>query len=393
MPIGNTINCRPVSRIADIGENRWNRCALPPGKDVENAPYNPFLNYRFLHALEKSGSATSESGWTPHHMVAENRKGEILGVMPLYLKSHSRGEYVFDFAWADAYERAGGAYYPKFQSAVPFTPVAGRRILVSPIEHQQEIKHQLIQSAIDCLQPYGASSLHFTFIDRDDWEYLGKIGFLQRMDQQFHWRNEGYRSFDQFLERFSSKKRRNIKRERRLALKEGLQIEHLQGREIREEHWEVFYKFYQDTGKRKWGVPYLNKTFFLMIGEEMADDIVLILCRHNGRYVAGALNFLGSDTLYGRYWGCIEDHAYLHFEVCYYQALDFAINHRLNRVEAGAQGEHKLSRGYLPRYTYSAHWITHPGFRDAIDHYLKSETQLVHEDHLLLHRHSPFRRG
>lgn len=288
MPIGNTINCRPVSRIADIGENRWNRCALPPGKDVENAPYNPFLNYRFLHALEKSGSATSESGWTPHHMVAENRKGEILGVMPLYLKSHSRGEYVFDIAWADAYERAGGAYYPKFQSAVPFTPVAGRRILVSPIEHQQEIKHQLIQSAIDCLQPYGASSLHFTFIDRDDWEYLGKIGFLQR---------------------------------------------------------------------------------------------------------AGALNFLGSDTLYGRYWGCIEDHAYLHIEVCYYQALDFAINHQLKRVEAGAQGEHKLSRGYLPRYTYSAHWITHPGFRDAIDHYLKSETQLVHEDHLLLHRHSPFRRG
>jgi len=311
--------------------------------------------------------------------------------MPCYLKSHSYGEYVFDQAWADAYDRAGGSYYPKLQSAVPFTPVTGKRVLIREGPDRTKRESILLQAATTLAQRLDTSSLHVTFLTRDEWELAGRLGFLQRTDQQFHWRNEGYGSFEDFLGALSSRKRKTIRKERADALGHGIEIEWITGADLTEAHWDAFFAFYMDTGTRKWGTPYLTRSFFSLIGETMRDEILLVLAKRTGRAVAGALNFIGSDTLFGRYWGAIEEHPHLHFEVCYYQAIDFAIAHKLGRVEAGAQGAHKLARGYLPVTTYSAHWIADPGLRRAVADYLKRERLAVAREIALLSEESPYR--
>lgn len=388
----NEIVYKIIQGIDQIDERQWNRCANPTiAQNGKPDNYDPFLSYSFLHALEASKSAVRETGWLPHHLIAVNKDNHLLGAIPLYLKQHSRGEYVFDFGWADAFERAGGAYYPKLQASIPFTPVTGKRILVPPDENQKTITGGLLDQAIALLNKYQLSSLHFTFLDKSTWDELGNKGFLKRIDQQFHWKNEGYESFEAFLKTLSSKKRRNIQRERKQALQSGILIEHLTGNDIAESHWDVFFQFYQNTGDRKWGNPYLTREFFSLVGASMADRILLIMCKRDGKYIAGALNFIGGDTLFGRYWGCLEMHPSLHFEVCYYQAIDYAIANKLGFVEAGAQGEHKLARGYLPTYTYSAHWIAHPAFREAIEHYLDSEMLHVKDENRFLNQHSPYR--
>ncbi len=310
----------------------------------------------------------------------------------MYLKSHSQGEYVFDYAWADAFERAGGRYYPKLQVSVPFTPVTGRRLLVKTNTGHPDLEKHLLSGAMQVSERMQASSVHITFADRLQWEMMGEVGFLQRTHNQFHWQNRGYDDFDGFLADLSSKKRKNIRRERRDAVAQGMEIERITGGDLTEEHWDAFFRFYIDTGNRKWGAPYLTRQYFSLIGESMPDDTLLIMCKRNGRYVAGAINFIGGDCLYGRNWGCIEHHPFLHFEVCYYQAIDFAIKHGLKRVEAGAQGQHKLPRGYMPTHTYSAHWIANASFRDAVGHYLESERQHVDEEIDYIAEHGPFKR-
>jgi uncharacterized protein len=355
-------------------------------------PDNPFISQAFLHALEESGSATRATGWLPQHLVLEDAAGGISACMPCYLKSHSYGEYVFDHAWADAYERAGGSYYPKLQAAVPFTPVTGRRLLVREGRSRPEREALLLQAAATLTDRLDASSLHVTFPTREEWELAGSFGFLQRNDQQFHWQNEGYESFDDFLAALASRKRKSIRGERKRAIEGGIEIECVTASDLTEAHWDAFFAFYMDTGSRKWGSPYLTRTFFSLIGETMSDEILLVLAKRNGRAIAGALNFIGDDALYGRYWGTLEEHPCLHFEVCYYQAIDFAIQHKLARVEAGAQGAHKLARGYLPVKTYSAHWIRDPGLRRAIADYLKRERSAVAHEIALLDEESPYRK-
>jgi predicted N-acyltransferase len=312
--------------------------------------------------------------------------------MPCYLKSHSYGEYVFDHGWADAYERAGGDYYPKLQCSVPFTPVTGRRLLVREGPNRAERESILLQAATTLTERLRASSLHITFPTREEWELAGELGFLQRNDQQFHWRNEGYRSFEDFLSALASRKRKSIRGERKRAIEGGIEIEWVTGADLTEAHWDAFFAFYMDTGSRKWGSPYLTREFFSLIGETMRDEILLVLAKRNGRAIAGALNFIGADALYGRYWGALEEHACLHFEVCYYQAIDFAIAQKLARVEAGAQGAHKLARGYLPVPTYSVHWIEDPALRRAVADYLKRERAAVARELALLGEESPYRR-
>ncbi|GLS23739.1 hypothetical protein GCM10007874_67600 [Labrys miyagiensis] len=401
-----------ASSIEAIGRDNWDLCANPmrawPQQDRGGAAssdgelaapdpaaehFNPFIAYDFLHALEASGCVGQRSGWTPLHLVAERPDGRLAGIMPAYGKTHSQGEYVFDWGWADAYERAGGRYYPKLQVSVPFTPATGRRILVRPGEDREEVSAALVAGAKATLRSIGGSSIHTTFIGHDDWRWLGGQGFLQRTDQQFHWINEGYGSFEDFLAALASRKRKTIKRERRDALANGITIEHLTGDAITREAWDAFYSFYTDTGSRKWGRPYLNRKFYALIGETMAEHVLLVMARRDGRYIAGAINFIGSDTLYGRNWGCIEDHPFLHFEVCYHQAIDFAITRGLKRVEAGAQGEHKLARGYRPVTTYSAHYIADPGLRRAIDDYLAHERAQVAANHEALDEAAPFKKG
>ncbi|MCG8336080.1 MAG: GNAT family N-acetyltransferase [Proteobacteria bacterium] len=373
---------------------QWNLCANPQQlSSHQKERFDPFVTFEFLHALEESDSAVAETGWLPHHLLETDSLGNYLGVIPMYLKHHSMGEYVFDYGWADAFNRAGGDYYPKLQIAIPFTPVTGRRILLNSVTGDDEVETRLINKTISLLNKYQASSLHLTFVERDTWKKLGERGFLQRMDQQFHWQNRDYESFQDFLATLSSKKRRNILRERKQALENDIVIEHLTGNSITEGHWDIFFEFYQETGSRKWGRPYLNRAFFSLIGQTMAERILLIFCKRNGRYVAGALNFIGSDTLFGRYWGCLEHHPCLHFEVCYYQAIEYAIINRLSYVEAGAQGEHKLARGYTPNFTYSAHWIANRNFREAVEHYLDSERTMVRDDQYFLMQHSPYRKG
>jgi predicted N-acyltransferase len=311
--------------------------------------------------------------------------------MPCYLKSHSLGEYVFDHGWADAYARAGGTYYPKLQASVPFTPVTGKRLLVRPDADSAKHEAILLQAAVELTERLGNSSLHITFLTRAEWELAGELGFLQRTDQQFHWQNQTYRSFDDFLVALSSRKRKAIRKERREALSGGIEIEWLTGRDLTEAHWDAFFAFYMDTGSRKWGSPYLTRTCFSLFGETLADQILLVLAKRAGSYVAGALNFIGTGALYGRYWGSLEEHPYLHFEVCYYQAMEFAIAHKLARVEAGAQGAHKLARGYLPVQTYSAHYIADPALRCAVADYLKRERLAVAREIALLTEESPYR--
>ena len=383
-----------VQRIAAVPASEWDACARGDDSRGDAAcSDNPFISHAFLHALEESGSATRATGWLPQHLVLEDPAGGISACMPCYLKSHSYGEYVFDHAWADAYERAGGSYYPKLQTAVPFTPVTGRRLLVRDGPDRTERQALLLQAAATLTDRLKASSLHVTFPTREEWELAGSLGFLQRNDQQFHWRNEGYESFEDFLAALASRKRKAIRGERKRALEGGIEIEQVTGSDLTEAHWDAFFAFYMDTGSRKWGSPYLTRQFFNLIGETMRDQILLVLARRRGRAIAGALNFIGGDALYGRYWGALEERPCLHFEVCYYQAVDFAIERKLARVEAGAQGAHKLARGYLPVQTYSAHWIRDPGLRRAIADYLKRERLAVAHEIALLGEESPYRQS
>ena len=381
---------RVLPAISAIGESAWNRCANPLG-----AEYNPFVDHRFLLALEASGSVCAETGWQPFHIVVSPDAGGVLdaaGVAPMYLKSHSRGEFVFDGGWAEAFHHAGGRYYPKLQISVPFTPATGPRLLAAPGPDAADVERQLLGAATAVARQVEASSIHITFMAEQQWRRATAGGdCLPRMDMQFHWRNEGYRSFADFTAALASKKRKNIRRERREALASGVTIEWATG-DITEAQWDAFYACYLDTGKRKWGVPYLTREFFSRVGETMPERILLVLCKRAGRYIAGAINFIGADTLYGRNWGCLEDHRFLHFETCYYQAIDFAIANRLSRVEAGAQGMHKVARGYLPRPTYSAHWIRDPRLRQAVARFLGAEREFVKRDIGHLHAsHSPFR--
>lgn len=371
-----------VSSIEAIPAAAWDSCANPSG-----SPFNPFISHAFLLALEKSDSAVRKTGWLGRHLVLKDDDGRILGVAPAYLKSHSYGEYVFDHAWADAYGRAGGRYYPKLQVAVPFTPVTGPRLLAQAPEH----KALLLSGLRQLVAETKASSVHITFLPEEDWRQFGAAPWLQRTDTQFHWFNQDYSSFDGFLADLSSRKRKNIRKERDAVRASGITCEWVTGRDITEAHWDHFFEFYMDTGSRKWGSPYLTRRFFSLIGESMARHILLVFARRAGRIIAGALNFIGSDALYGRNWGAIEQHANLHFEACYYQAIDFAISAKLARVEAGAQGPHKLARGYLPKTTYSLHYLAHPGLSRAVEDYLEQERLAVEEDQSALAEHAPFR--
>ena len=372
--------------IREIGQSSWDKCAAPKG-----STFDPFTSYSFLRALEESKSACSESGWSPCHLGLESSCGELLGIVPSYLKSHSQGEYVFDYAWADAFERAGGRYYPKLQISIPFTPATGRRLLVSDRVDSKGLETELAQGLLSLADRLKASSVHLTFLEKEQWQGLSKLGFLQRTHSQFHWENRDYRSFSEFLDSLASKKRKNIKRERKGAIESGVVIERITGKEILERHWDAFYNFYLDTANRKWGSAYLTREFFSMVGQTMAEHILLIMCKKGGRYIAGAINFIGSECLYGRNWGCVEDYPYLHFEVCYYQAIDFAIENNLKRVEAGAQGAHKLARGYMPIHTYSSHWIANNSFSEAVSSYLDQERQHVDQEIDFVEKKGPFK--
>ena len=378
-----------VARIADVDKDAWDACANP-----DPATFNPFVAHAFLEALEESGSVGARHiGWLPQHIAVDDDNGYIAACAPCYVKLHSAGEYVFDHSWAAAYEQAGGHYYPKLQIAVPFTPVPGPRLLVRPDVDQDFYRQVLGAAAAELAQRIGASSVHATFLSEGDWQALGAQGYLKRTDRQFHWANRGYATFDDFLADLASRKRKTIRKERREALADGIDIEHLTGSDIKERHWDAFFDFYMDTGSRKWGRPYLNRRFFAQLGEAMPERCLLVMAKRGARYVAGALNLIGGDCLYGRYWGSVEHHPCLHFEVCYYQAIDYAIAHGLSRVEAGAQGEHKLARGYLPTTTYSAHYIADPGFRRAVAHYLEQERAEVAETVAVLTEYGPYRRG
>ncbi len=355
--------------------------------------YNPFISHAFLSALEDAGCATRATGWLGQHLVLEDAGGTMHAILPCYMKNHSQGEYVFDHGWADAFHRAGGSYYPKLQTSVPFTPATGRRFLTGETIDRETAIMALSGGLAELCRRTGASSSHITFLTEEEWTILGEQDYLLRTDQQFHWENAGYSSFDGFLEALASRKRKQLRKERKQALENGITIEWVTGSDLKEAHWDAFYAFYMDTGSRKWGRPYLNRKFFSLLGERLADRVLLIMAMRNGRPIAGALNLIGSDTLFGRNWGCLEDHPFLHFEVCYYQAIDFAIEKGLARVEAGAQGAHKLARGYLPVKTYSAHWITHPGFRRAIADYLEHEREAVDVEAEALAEHSPFRKA
>jgi predicted N-acyltransferase len=406
------ITLEAVPSAAHIPADDWDACANPhkPGREGNGldraasrdvlvsscaetkSHYNPFVSHAFFSAVEVSGSATVRTGWAPRHLLAKVG-GRIAGIAPCYLKSHSQGEYVFDRGWADAYERAGGRYYPKLQVSVPFTPATGPRLLIRDGENREQIASALANGLMALTGVSKASSAHVTFAPEEDWKFLAEHGFLQRTDQQFHWRNQGFMTFDDFLSTLNSRHRKAIKRERRDAMANGITIHWLTGSDITEEAWDAFFEFYMETGSRKWGRPYLTRTFYSLIGESMAEDVLLVMARRNHRWIAGAINFIGSDTLFGRHWGAIEHHPFLHFEVCYYQAIEHAIKHRLKVVEAGAQGEHKLARGYVPQTTYSAHFIADPGLRRAIADYLKRERAYVAEAGRELAEAVPFRKA
>src|SRR4051812_41199800 len=385
------LRIRVLPAIAEVPAAAWDACANPPPNSQDETD-NPFISHAFLHALEASGSATARAGWQPQHLVAETDDGVVLGAVPAYLKSHSRGEYVFDAGWAEAYERAGGSYYPKVQVSVPFTPATGRRLLVPPGQNAETVRHGLASGLIELTKLRDASSVHVTFAPEAEWRLLGECGFLQRNDQQFHWENANYATFDDFLNALAARKRKAIKRERREALSTGIEVQWLTGPDLTETVWDHFFAFYIETGSRKWGRPYLTRKFYSLIGETMADKVLLVMAKRAGRYIAGAINFIGADTLYGRHWGAIEHHPLLHFELCYYQAIEYAIQHKLARVEAGAQGEHKLARGYMPTTTYSAHYIVDPALRRAIEDFLKHERAYVAAAGAELAETAPFRK-
>jgi predicted N-acyltransferase len=384
MPDGREpIAVKILENIDAIEQAEWDACA---GAD------NPFVSHTFLHALEDSGSVGKQSGWLPQHLAIEDECGQLLGAVPLYLKSHSQGEYVFDWGWADAYERAGGRYYPKLQAAVPYSPVTGPRLLVRPGETAHTIRSALTAGLIEVATRYGVSSVHVTFAAESDADWLESAGFLIRHGHQFHWRNGGYRTFDDFLAELSSRKRKNIRKERRKVAEAGIHIDTLTGDDIRPHHWDEFHHFYVSTYDRKWGYPYLTRDFFALLSEEMADRVALVRAEIDGLAIAGALNLIGADALYGRNWGCAGRYRFLHFEACYYRAIDFAIERGLTTVEAGTQGPHKIQRGYLPQRTYSAHWIRDQGFRDAVADYLERERRAEVGEVAGLDELSPFRR-
>ena len=388
MPDGrDAVAIKIIRSLSEVSPEAWDACA---GTD------NPFVRHAFLSALEDSGSATGETGWLGQHLVIEDPAGGIAACAPLYLKNHSYGEYVFDWGWADAYERAGRRYYPKLQCAVPFTPVTGPRLLVNqalPDGQRREMRLALIAGMAQLAQNLSVSSLHVTFPTEDEWEAFGSAGYLQRIGQQFHWENKGFKTFDDFLGELSSRKRKNIKKERRAVHDAGLDIRVLEGAGITEAHWDAFFQFYMDTTDKKWGQAYLTRRFFSLLGERLDRAVVLIVVEKDGRPVAGALNLRGGDTLYGRNWGCVADYKFLHFEACYYQAIDYAIAHGLKWVEAGAQGPHKVQRGYLPRRTFSAHWIADKGFRDAVSGFLNDESRGIEREMSAYGAFSPFKKS
>ncbi len=357
------------SSVFDVGREDWDRLAQP---------YNPFTSFDFFAALEKSGSATAKTGWAGRHLVLKER-GVVAGLAPCFLKTHSQGEYVFDHGWAEAFHRAGGNYYPKLQVSVPFTPATGSRLMGEPAK--------LAEGLVALCTQEEASSVHITFTPELE---LGPR-WLPRNDIQFHWQNAGYTSFNDFLASLSSSKRKNIRKERESVAALGITLECLTGPDIREHHWDAFFAFYMDTGGRKWGRPYLTRAFFSLIGETMPQRILLVIAKRSGRMIAGALNFIGDDALYGRNWGALEHHPNLHFEACYYQAIEWAIAHKLSRVEAGAQGPHKLARGYLPVKTHSLHYLAHPGLSRAVAEYLAAERRAVDDERQALAGHAPFR--
>lgn len=383
MPDGDrAIELRLVERIADVPAAAWDACA---------GAGNPFVGHAFLSALEDSKSVGRAAGWIPRHLVAQTGDGRTLGVVPLYLKSHSYGEYVFDHGWAEAYERAGGQYYPKLQAAVPFTPVPGPRLLVRPGPEAGTVRAALAEGLAEVTRRMGVSSLHVTFCGEDEAAVLEAAGFLLREGTQFHWHNRGFGTFDDFLATLASRKRKQLRKERRDALAPGIAVRVLGGRELTKTVWDAFFDFYISTSDRKWGSPYLNRPFFDLLGERLGDKVALVMAEKDGRWIAGALNLRGDEALYGRNWGCHGDWPLLHFECCYYQAIDYAIRHGLPRVEAGAQGPHKIQRGYLPVATWSAHWIADQRLRTAIADYLKRERAAVRRERAALARHSPYR--
>ncbi len=399
------LNVCAVDAIAAVARAEWDGCANPigaPARGGEVSPercpqageggeaavaqvedlhqervYNPFISHDFLSTLEESKSVGFRSGWEVQHLLVSTAEGTLVAAAPCYLKSHSRGEYVFDRGWAEAYERAGGRYYPKLQVTVPFTPAAGRRLLIRPGVQAPAVRQGLVRGLIELCRHDDVSGVHVTFALEPEYRLLGESGFLLRNDQQFHWQNAGYGSFDDFLSALASRKRKAIRRERADAVENGISVHWLRGSDLTEEVWDAFFAFYMETGSRKWGRPYLTREFYSLIGEKMADRILLVMAKRAGRWIAGAINFIGSHTLFGRHWGAIEHHPFLHFELCYYQAIEFAIAHKLSYVEAGAQGEHKLSRGYMPRTTYSAHFIADPALRRAIAEYLVRERAYI----------------
>ncbi len=383
------IEVQVLGSLRQIAAEDWDACACPEAADG-GRPFDPFTTYRFLSALEESGSVGPGTGWQPQYLTA-HLDGMMIAAAPMYAKSHSQGEYIFDHNWAHAYERAGGRYYPKLQIAVPFTPATGRRFLVRP-GYEEIGASALVQGAVQLAANNRISSLHVTFCTEAEAEAGEAMGLMHRASQQFHWLNRDYGDFDAFLGALSSRKRKAIRKERRQAQAFGGTIRTLTGSEIEPEHWDAFWTFYQDTGARKWGSPYLTRRFFDIAHETMADDMALVLAERDGEPVAGALNFIGRETLYGRYWGCTEHHPCLHFELCYYRAMDFAIANGLSRVEAGAQGEHKLARGYLPTPTHSLHWVADPGFAEAVARYLEAERAAVDEEIEILTDYGPFRK-
>ena len=414
---------RILSSLKDVGADDWDSVANPgwrlgPAGQLAHAgsssscgsnpvapispsdtaaaedEFNPFLSHAFLAALEATGCADAESGWLARHLVLSDESGVVYGAVPAYLKSHSQGEYVFDHGWADAFYRAGGDYYPKLQVSVPFTPATGRRFLTAAGINREAGLQALASGLVQVCKRTGASSVHATFLTKPEWDNLGDLGYLRRTDQQFHWENRNYETFEQFLDDLASRKRKAIRKERREALSaEGIEIEWVTGRDLTEAHWDAFFRFYMDTGARKWGRPYLNREFFSVVSEQLSERILLVFAKRNGNYIAGALNFIGSHTLYGRHWGCTEHHPFLHFEICYYQAIDFAIAKGLERVEAGAQGAHKLARGYLPTTTYSAHWIAHEGLHNAVADYLERERFAIERENEALAEQAPFKKS
>jgi predicted N-acyltransferase len=381
------LTARVHAATADIPAATWN--ALLPGSG--GRPDNPFLDHAFFLALEQSGCATRRTGWQPQHVLVSDANGEAVGLMPLFLKSHSQGEYVFDYGWADAFERAGGSYYPKLQCSIPFTPVTAPKLLVRP--GRDDVRQALLTGAETLAERNGISSVHATFVTAKEAELARAGGWLLRHDTQFHWHNDGYATFEDFLASLSSRHRKITRRERRDALAEGLVVKWLTGGDLTEAAWDAFYEFYIDTGSRKWGRPYLNREFFSLLSAAMADRIVLMFAYDGSEPIAGTLSLIGKDTLYGRYWGATRERPFLHFELCYYQAIDFALAHGLTTVEAGAQGQHKLARGYAPATTRSIHWIGHPGLRHAVAGFLEQERGAVDHEQRLLHRLTPFRRG